>query len=72
MYRPLVFFAAVLLLGGCADLPKPLKESPKQGSVVAVMLLIDEKPKHVHAATLIFGNFTRPGVSDWNLKEPLY
>ena len=65
-------FAAVILLGGCANLPKPLKESPKQGSAVGVMLLVDEKPKHVHAATLIFGNFTRKDVSDWKLKELLY
>lgn len=56
---------------GCATKLPPKVAVPEHAKI-GVMLLIDEKPKHVHVGTTIFNNFERGDVSDWDIKNRIH
>ena len=72
VFRVVSIIILAVALTACARSAIRLEEKPAPDSVIGVMVALDENPRHVHVATLVFGNFQRKDVSNWGLNAELY
>jgi hypothetical protein len=68
--RIIAIILITVFIHGCATKLPPKVPVPKDAKV-GVMLLIDEKPKHIYVGTTIFSNFEKDNVSNWDVKSRL-